>query len=409
MGLKTADFDFPLPPDRIAQHPAKPRDSARLLVVGAGFEDRVVRDLAEILLPGDLMIANDTKVIPAQLEGRKGEAWIEVTLIRRAPDDARAWEAFAKPGKKLKVGDRVEFGEGAKPPVDAPVDPSPQPSPSRGEGAHRAVSDVGTRPDAKPSPLEGEGGARGRREPSDFSLSAQVMEKQDSGEISLRFDCAESEVMPALHRIGSMPLPPYIRKLRDVSAEDDADYQTIFAAREGAVAAPTAGLHFTPALMDALEKRGVQQARVTLHVGAGTFLPVKVDDIGQHKMHAEWGEVSAATAAAFNRARAEGRRIVAVGTTSLRLLESALDAEGKLRPFSRETDIFIYPGKTVRAADLLLTNFHLPKSTLFMLVCAFAGTEKMRAAYRHAIDTGYRFFSYGDACLLENAAPARHS
>jgi S-adenosylmethionine:tRNA ribosyltransferase-isomerase len=215
--------------------------------------------------------------------------------------------------------------------------------------------------------------------------------------------------MAALHRIGSMPLPPYIRKLRAVSAEDDADYQTIFASREGAVAAPTAGLHFTPALLDALAKRGVEQARVTLHVGAGTFLPVKVDDIGEHKMHSEWGEVSAATADAFNRARAEGRRIVAVGTTSLRLLESAIDAEGKLQPFSRETDIFIYPGKTVRAADLLLTNFHLPKSTLFMLVCAFAGTEKMRAAYQHAIDTGYRFFSYGDACLLENAAPARHS
>jgi S-adenosylmethionine:tRNA ribosyltransferase-isomerase len=230
------------------------------------------------------------------------------------------------------------------------------------------------------------------------------MEKKDSGEIALRFDCAETEVMQALHRIGSMPLPPYIRKLRAVSAEDDADYQTIFAAREGAVAAPTAGLHFTPALLDALAKRGVEQARVTLHVGAGTFLPVKVDDIDRHRMHSEWGEVSAATAEAFNRARAEGRRIIAVGTTSLRLLESAIDAAGKLEPFSRETDIFIYPGKKVRSADLLLTNFHLPKSTLFMLVCAFAGTEKMRAAYQHAIDSGYRFFSYGDACLLENAA-----
>jgi S-adenosylmethionine:tRNA ribosyltransferase-isomerase len=347
MGLKTADFDFPLPPDRIAQHPAKPRDSARLLVVGAGFEDRVVRDLADLLQPGDLMIANDTKVIPAQLEGRKGEARIEVTLIRRDPDDARAWEAFAKPGKKLKVGDRVELGDG--------------------------------------------------------HLSAVVLSKQDSGEIALRFDCAETEIMAALHRIGAMPLPPYIRKLRPVSAEDNADYQTIFASREGAVAAPTAGLHFTPALLDALAKRGVEQARVTLHVGAGTFLPVKVDDIASHRMHSEWGEVSATAAQAFNRARAEGRRIIAVGTTSLRLLESALDADGKMQPFSRETDIFIYPGKTVRSADLLLTNFHLPKSTLFMLVCAFAGTEKMRAAYRHAIADGYRFFSYGDACLLERA------
>jgi S-adenosylmethionine:tRNA ribosyltransferase-isomerase len=318
-----------------------------LLVVGAGLEDRLVRDLPEILRPGDLMVVNDTKVIPAQLTGRKGEAKIEVTLIRRSAEDARAWEAFAKPGKKLKVGDAVTFDEG---------------------------------------------------------LGATILSKAESGEIALRFDCAETEIMAALRRIGSMPLPPYIRKLRPVSSEDDADYQTIFAAREGAVAAPTAGLHFTPALLDALEKRGVQQARVTLHVGAGTFLPVKVDDIAAHKMHSEWGEVSAATAEAFNRARVEGRRIVAVGTTSLRLLETALDADGRMQPFSRETDIFIHPGKTVRSADLLLTNFHLPKSTLFMLVCAFAGTEKMRAAYQHAIDSGYRFFSYGDACLLERAA-----
>jgi len=347
MGLKTADFDFPLPPDRIARHPAKPRDSARLLVVGAAFQDRIVRDLPDLLQPGDLLIANDTKVIPAQLTGRKGAAKIEVTLIRRAPDDARAWDAFAKPGKKLKVGDVVSF---------------------------------------------------------DGGVGAVILSKAESGEIALRFDCAEAEIMAALHRIGSMPLPPYIRKLRDVSQEDDADYQTIFASREGAVAAPTAGLHFTAELLEALHKRGVQQARVTLHVGAGTFLPVKVEDIAAHKMHSEWGEVSTATADSFNRARAEGRRIVAVGTTSLRLLESALDADGKLQSFSRETDIFIHPGKAVRAADLLLTNFHLPKSTLFMLVCAFAGTERMRAAYAHAVATSYRFFSYGDACLLENAA-----
>ena len=401
MGLKTADFDFPLPPDRIAQHPAKPRDSARLLVVGAGFADRSVRDLAEILQPGDLLIANDTKVIPAQLEGRKGEARIEVTLIRRDPGDARAWEAFAKPGKKLKVGDVVEF------PADEPADPSPQPSPAGGEGDRLAAERNGfskAGATAFPLPLRERDRVRGRRDLTNFALSAKVTEKKDSGEIALRFDCAETEVMAALHRIGSMPLPPYIRKLRAVSSEDDADYQTIFASREGAVAAPTAGLHFTPALLDALEKRGVQQARVTLHVGAGTFLPVKVDDIAEHRMHSEWGEVSAATADAFNHARAEGRRIVAVGTTSLRLLESALDAQGRMQPFSRETDIFIHPGKTVRSADLLLTNFHLPKSTLFMLVCAFAGTARMRAAYQHAIDNGYRFFSYGDACLLERAA-----
>ncbi len=398
MGLKTADFDFPLPPDRIAQHPAKPRDSARLLVVGAGLEDRVVRDLPEILRPGDLMIANDTKVIPAQLTGRKGSANIEVTLIRRDPEDARAWDAFAKPGKKLKVGDVVVFGDASESFEDKPVDPSPNPLPQGERASDRATAT------ASPLPLRKRDRVRGRRDPSGVALSATVTEKKDSGEISLRFDCAETEIMAALHRIGSMPLPPYIRKLRPVSAEDDADYQTIFASREGAVAAPTAGLHFTPELLAALEERGVQQARVTLHVGAGTFLPVKVDDIAEHRMHSEWGEVSAATAEAFNRARSEGRRIVAIGTTSLRLIESALDADGRLQPFARETDIFIHPGKNVRSADLLLTNFHLPKSTLFMLVCAFAGTERMRAAYKHAIDTGYRFFSYGDACLLERAA-----
>jgi S-adenosylmethionine:tRNA ribosyltransferase-isomerase len=392
MSLKTADFDFDLPPNRIAQTPAKPRDSARMLVVGEGLRDARVRDLAEILRPGDLMIFNDTKVIPAQLEGRKRTARIEVTLIKRDPGDARLWDAFAKPGKKLKVGDRIEFG------TDRPVDPSPLPSPSGGEGALLQSSDL------KPSPLEGEGGVRGRSARSNQSFSATVTGKSPDGEISLRFDCAETEIMAALHRIGSMPLPPYIRKLRPVGAADDADYQTIFAVREGAVAAPTAGLHFTPELLAALEARGVEKAGVTLHVGAGTFLPVKVEDIAAHRMHAEWGEVSAVTAAAFNRARDEGRRIVAIGTTSLRLLESALDAEGRLRPFSRETDIFIHPGKNVRSADLLLTNFHLPKSTLFMLVCAYAGTARMRAAYAHAIDAGYRFFSYGDACLLERAS-----
>jgi S-adenosylmethionine:tRNA ribosyltransferase-isomerase len=396
MGLKTADFDFPLPPDRIARHPAKPRDSARLLVVGGGLQDRTVRDLPEILRPGDLMIVNDTKVIPAQLTGRRvdmgGEAKIEVTLIRRHEEDARVWDAFAKPGKKLKVGDVVVFGESHR------SHPHPNPPPKMGEG----TGDPEFRSKLPPPSLgEGRGGGAA-------ALTTTILHKHDSGEIALRFDCAESEIMAALHRIGSMPLPPYIRKLRPVSAEDDADYQTIFAAREGAVAAPTAGLHFTSELLAALEQRGVTQAPVTLHVGAGTFLPVKVDDIASHRMHAEWGEISAATTDAFNRARAEGRRIVAVGTTSLRLLESALDADGKLQPFSRETDIFIHPGKTVRAADLLLTNFHLPKSTLFMLVCAFAGTERMRAAYGHAIASGYRFFSYGDACLLERQ-PARHS
>ena len=400
MGLKTADFDFHLPEDLIARHPARPRDSARLLVVDAGLQDRRVSDLPVILRPGDLMVFNDTKVIPAQLFGYRGKAQIEITLIERDPADARQWKAFAKPGKKLKVGDEVRFEN----PGDGSVDPSPRPSPSGGEGDHRDWSGVRDKLDAKPSPLEGEGGVRGRRDLSDLALTAQVTNKQDTGEITLRFSCAESGMMQTLQRFGAMPLPPYIRKLRPVSAEDDADYQTVYAAREGAVAAPTAGLHFTPELLAALDGRGVERAQVTLHVGAGTFLPVKVEDIAQHRMHAEWGEIGGATVAAYNRARDEGRRVVAVGTTSLRLLESALDASGRLRPFSAETAIFIHPGKPVRSADLLLTNFHLPKSTLFMLVCAFSGTQRMRAAYAHAIAERYRFFSYGDACLLERAA-----
>jgi S-adenosylmethionine:tRNA ribosyltransferase-isomerase len=344
--MKTADFDFHLPEDRIAQAPAKPRDSARLLLVGDGLQDRRVHDLPGILRPGDLMIFNDTKVIPAQLRGKRGEAGIDVTLLRRHAGDARQWQALARPAKKLKAGDQIAFGD----------------------------------------------------------LHATVIGKQDAGEIALRFDCDESAVMAAIHRLGSMPLPPYIRKLRPVAKEDEADYQTVYARHEGAVAAPTAGLHFTPELLAALDARGVERAHVTLHVGAGTFLPVKVDDLETHRMHSEWGEVTADVADRFNQARAAGRRIVAVGTTSLRLLESAIDGDGHLRPFNAETDIFIYPGKTVRSADLLLTNFHLPKSTLFMLVCAFAGTERMRSAYAHAIDNGYRFFSYGDASLLERAA-----
>jgi S-adenosylmethionine:tRNA ribosyltransferase-isomerase len=345
--MKTADFDFALPEDRIARYPAKPRDSARLLVVGDGLEDRVISDLPAILRPGDLMIFNDTKVIPAQLRGKRGEAGIDVTLLRREAADARVWQALVRPAKKLKVGDLIRF---------------------------------------------------------DDRVAATVTAKHDAGEIVLRFDCAEDGVMAAIHRLGSMPLPPYIRKLRPVAQEDESDYQTVYAKHEGAVAAPTAGLHFTPELLDALDERGIERAHVTLHVGAGTFLPVKADDLADHKMHSEWGEVTAATANAFNCARREGRRIVAVGTTSLRLLESALDRDGALQPFDAETDIFIHPGKTVRSADLLLTNFHLPKSTLFMLVCAFAGTARMRAAYDHAIATGYRFFSYGDACLLDRAA-----
>jgi S-adenosylmethionine:tRNA ribosyltransferase-isomerase len=344
--VKTADFDFALPEDRIAQTPAKPRDSARLLVVREALEDRRVRDLPAILRPGDVMVFNDTKVIPAQLRGTRGEAGIDVTLLRRDAGDARLWQALARPAKKLKVGDGIVFED----------------------------------------------------------LQATVVGKQEAGEIALRFACDADALMAAIHRLGTMPLPPYIRKLRPVAKADEADYQTVYAQREGAVAAPTAGLHFTPELLAALDARGIERVNVTLHVGAGTFLPVKADNLADHKMHSEWGEVTAATVDAVNRARGEGRRIVAVGTTSLRLLESALDADGVLRPFDAETAIFIHPGKTVRSTDVLLTNFHLPKSTLFMLVCAFAGTARMRTAYQHAIDTGYRFFSYGDACLLERAA-----
>jgi S-adenosylmethionine:tRNA ribosyltransferase-isomerase len=346
--LTLSDFDFDLPPERIALHPAVPRDSARLLHVPAtgAFGDRIVRDLPSLLRAGDLLVSNDTRVIPAQLAGKRGGAGIEVTLIEDArAKDAVRWWAFAKPGKKLKIGDRVIFGEG---------------------------------------------------------FAAEVIEKKPAGEILFDFGRDPAAFAEGLAQHGAMPLPPYIRKSRAVDAGDNSDYQTIFAARDGAVAAPTAGLHFTPELLAALEVRGVEQHRVTLHVGAGTFLPVKVENIAEHRMHAEYGEVSEATAVAINRARAEGRRIVAVGTTSLRVLESAAKA-GRLLPFQGSTDIFITPGYQFQIVDLLMTNFHLPKSTLFMLVSAFAGMDRMRAAYEHAIAREYRFFSYGDGSLLERA------
>ncbi|WP_374654439.1 tRNA preQ1(34) S-adenosylmethionine ribosyltransferase-isomerase QueA [Dongia sp.] len=345
--LTLSDFDFDLPPDRIALHPVEPRDAARLLHVRAeGFSDRIVRDLPEILREGDVLVSNDTKVIPAQLEGRRRDARIEITLLtREAGTDRVEWWAFARPGKKLKIGDRIDFA-------------------------------------------------------GDFA--ATVLAKAEDGQIRLGFAGDEARFRTALAAHGWMPLPPYIRKSRAVLRRDDADYQTVFAAREGAVAAPTAGLHFTPELLAALKAKGIEQRRVTLHVGAGTFLPVKVDDIARHRMHAEYGEIDTATAEAINRARQEGRRIVAVGTTSLRLLESAAK-DGRVLPFADSTDIFITPGFRFQIADLLMTNFHLPKSTLFMLVSAFAGVTRMRAAYAHAIAKGYRFFSYGDASLLERA------
>ncbi|HZT19246.1 MAG TPA: tRNA preQ1(34) S-adenosylmethionine ribosyltransferase-isomerase QueA [Dongiaceae bacterium] len=351
MSLRLSDFDFDLPERLIARYPARPRDSARLLLVrAAGLEDRLVSELPTVLRPGDLMVFNETKVIPAQLQGRRlrpgaGEAAVEITLHKRAGEDR--WHAFAKPGRRLAPGDRVRFGK-------------------------------------------------------DFT--AEVLAKAPDGDLLLRFDRAGPELMTALGRHGTMPLPPYIRKLRPVEATDAEDYQTVYAGPEGAVAAPTAGLHFTPALLERLAARGIERAALTLHVGAGTFLPVKAERIEEHRMHAEYGEIPPPVAEAVTRARAEGRRVVAVGTTSLRLLESAADEAGRLRPFAGETDIFITPGYRFRAVDLLMTNFHLPRSTLFMLVAAFAGLARMKQAYAHAIAREYRFFSYGDATLLERAA-----
>ncbi|MCZ7595944.1 MAG: tRNA preQ1(34) S-adenosylmethionine ribosyltransferase-isomerase QueA [Hyphomicrobium sp.] len=353
--MRTELFDFDLPEERIALHPISPRDAARLLIVPAGgapFEDRGVRDLPDLLRAGDALVFNDTRVIPAALAGvrRRGEleAHIAVTLIERL-GPAR-WRALARPAKRLH--------EGGPPAVRS----FRQRVPCRRARCHR-----------RRARRKWRGGHRLRP----FRVRARCRHR----------------------RRGEMPLPPYIAGRRAVEAADRTDYQTVFAARDGAVAAPTAGLHFTPELMATLQARGISRHFVTLHVGAGTFLPVKAEDTGGHKMHAETGEVSAATAAALNAVRARGGRIVAVGTTSLRLLETAA-RDGEIRPFHGATDIFITPGYGFRAVDVLMTNFHLPRSTLFMLVAAFAGLERMKAAYAHAIAAGYRFYSYGDACLL---------
>jgi S-adenosylmethionine:tRNA ribosyltransferase-isomerase len=342
--MRLSDFDFDLPRELIAEHPARPREAARLLVVpGAGsFEDRGVRDLPALLRAGDLLVLNDTRVIPARLRGKRGDAAIEVTLHKA--EGAGRWRAFARPAKRLKAGQRIAF---------AP------------------------------------------------EFSAIVAEKNEAGEVLLDFGVGDAALLALLERHGEMPLPPYIKRPKHGDAGDRADYQTVYAAREGAVAAPTAGLHFTPGLFAQLEARGVKRTFVTLHVGAGTFLPVKTEDVAKHVMHAEWGEVSAASAAAIAETRARGGRIVAVGTTSLRLLESAAGDDGAVGAWSGETRLFITPGYRFRTADMLLTNFHLPRSTLFMLVAAFAGLGRMKAAYAHAIARRYRFFSYGDACLLE--------
>jgi len=358
--MRVSDFDFDLPEDRIALRPAEPRDAARLLHVPAAgpFEDRIVRDLPDLLRPGDVVVVNDTKVISARLSGMRTRedsvVAVEATLHRRLTPSR--WTAFMKPGKRLKVGDRVRFGE----------------------RADRAC-------------LLG-------------ALDATVKEKGEGGEVTLAFDFSGPDLDMAIAERGVMPLPPYIAARRAEDERDQADYQTMFAEPEGSVAAPTAGLHFTPELIQRLAARGVGLQRVTLHVGAGTFLPVKVEELSEHRMHAEYGEVTGATADALNAARAAGGRIVCVGTTSLRLLESAAGEDDVIRPFAAETSIFITPGYRFRTAEVLLTNFHLPRSTLFMLVSAFAGLERMQEAYAHAIESGYRFYSYGDACLLERAA-----
>ncbi|MER9313904.1 tRNA preQ1(34) S-adenosylmethionine ribosyltransferase-isomerase QueA [Mesorhizobium sp. M0659] len=351
-------FDFDLPEERIALRPAEPRDSARMLVVrpGEDFADRAVRDLPSLLRTGDVLVFNDTKVIPAQLRGirRRGEAQAQVdaTLhMRMAPD---RWLAFMRPGKRIAAGDRIHFGH------------------------------------------DGNSCFLGQ-------LDATVIEKGEAGEALLGFDLSGPFLDEALRAVGHIPLPPYIASKRDDDARDLTDYQTIYAKEEGAVAAPTAGLHFTPELFAALDAKGIERRFVTLHVGAGTFLPVKADDTADHKMHAETGSVSEATADALNGAKARGGRIIAVGTTSLRLLESAARPDGSLTAWSGPTDIFITPGYRFKTADLLMTNFHLPRSTLFMLVSAFSGLDTMRAAYAHAIGNDYRFYSYGDASLLYRA------
>ena len=334
-------FDFALPPERIALRPASPRDAARLLAVTPdGIADRQVTDLPALLGAGDLLVFNDTRVIPAQLDGRRGDASVGVTLHKR--EGPRRWRAFVKNARRLRDGDRVEFG-------------------------HDVAATVGTR------------GA--------------------DGSLALDF-LGEEPVELLLERAGRMPLPPYIAGRRTPDARDAEDYQTMFAAEPGAVAAPTAALHFTPALMAALAAAGVEHATLTLHVGAGTFLPVKAEDTDDHVMHAEWGRIDAATADRLNAVRARGGRVVAVGTTSLRLIESAAGEDGLIRPFEGDTAIFITPGYCFRGVDGLLTNFHLPRSTLFMLVSALMGLDVMKAAYAHAIGNDYRFYSYGDASLL---------
>ncbi len=341
-------FDFELPPERIAARPVSPRDSARLLEIGPdGLNDCVVSDLPALLAPGEVL--NDTRVLPARLTGRRGEARIEITLHHMQGDGM--WDAFARPAKRLKAGQEIIFAE---------------------------------------------------------DLTAKVLARE-GGEVRLDFNLRGADLRAALERHGTPPLPPYIPREDGADLRDKADYQTLHAAKDGAVAAPTAGLHMTPELFAALDTRGVAREFITLHVGAGTFLPVRAEDTEDHVMHGEWGELDAGAAARINAARAAGGRVVAVGSTSMRILERAAGDAGRLSAFSGEIDLFIVPGYRFKAVDLMMTNFHLPRSTLFMLVSAFAGMERMQSAYAHAITEGYRFYSYGDACLLHRTEDALNS
>jgi S-adenosylmethionine:tRNA ribosyltransferase-isomerase len=350
--LRLTDFDFHLPPERIAQQPARPRDSARLLAITGSLLDRTISDLPGLLCPHDVLVVNDTRVIPARLDAYRGNARIGITLDRPLPDGT--WHALARNARRLRSGDVLRFGGTA-------------------------------------------------------ALTATVQVRGADGAITLTFNLTGPAFQEALRAVGALALPPYIRRAAGPGIKDADDYQTMFAAHDGAVAAPTASLHFTPNLIAALTERDVRCVRVTLHVGAGTFLPVRTEDVTTHRMHAERGQISASAAAAINAAREAGGQVVAVGTTSLRLLESAATPDGHILPFAGETDLFILPGFRFRVVDRLLTNFHLPRSTLFMLVCAFAGSDRMRSAYAHAIEREYRFYSYGDACLLERGAhPAAH-
>lgn len=335
-------FDFDLPPERIALRPASPRDSARMLLVAGDrpFEDRRVYDLPALVRAGDCLVFNDTRVIPAQLEGMRGEARIGATLHKR--QGLRQWQAFLRNAKRVRAGDRIDFGAG---------------------------------------------------------VTAIASGRDEDGGVTLDFE-GDEPVEILLERAGRMPLPPYIASKRPTDARDQTDYQTMFAREDGAVAAPTAALHFTPDLMASLKEAGIESETLTLHVGAGTFLPVKADDTTEHRMHAEWGRIDADTADRLNAVKARGGRLIAVGTTSLRLLESAAGEDGRIAPFSDETRIFITPGYRFRAVDGLMTNFHLPRSTLFMLVSALMGRERMQAVYAHAIADEYRFYSYGDSSLL---------